>query len=88
MNNLSESKAAWLDAGKVEAGQMYQSEFISAKDAKKKIESLIKKNSAFTEESISLYKAVPSSELYSVIIISENLHRELEKIKLNLDERN
>jgi hypothetical protein len=68
----------WVEFEKVELST--PSESISKVEAKKIINLLIKKQESFLNDSLSLYKKAPTNELYSVITISENIVRELNKL--------
>ena len=68
----------WVETEKVEFSTT--SESISKVESKKAINLLIKKQEVFLNDSLSLYKKAPTNELYSVVTISENIIRELNKL--------
>jgi len=58
-----------------------ESKSISKEEVQKKVASLQKKTSSLISESEELYSVAPTSELYSIINILENIIRELDKLK-------
>jgi len=58
-----------------------ESKSISKEEVQKKVVSLQKKTSSLISESEELYSVAPTSELYSIINILENIIRELDKLK-------
>lgn len=80
MSSIIKQKLNWLNSELVDSSAK-QPESISKEEAKKIIKSLQKKHLAFLSEAQSLYEVLPSSELYSVITIAENIIRELEKLE-------
>lgn len=60
---------------------LVETKSISKEDAKKKVNSLQKKLSSFLSEAQELYSGVPTSELSSIVLMAENIERELEKLK-------
>lgn len=63
------------------AAVLVETKSISKEDAKKKVNSLQKKLSSFLSEAQELYSGAPTSELSSIVLMAENIERELEKLK-------
>ena len=63
------------------AAAVVETKSISKEDAKKKVNSLQKKLSSFLSEAQELYSGAPTSELSSIVLMAENIERELEKLK-------
>ena len=73
-------KINWTGSDATEA-HLVQSKSITKEEAKKRLQSLNKKIESFLSEANELYQGAPTSELYSVITIAENIIRELDKLK-------
>jgi histidine ammonia-lyase len=65
----------------ISATVVVETKSISKEDAKKKVNSLQKKLSSFLSEAQELYSGAPTSELSSIVLMAENIERELEKLK-------
>lgn len=76
--SLISTPITWVETEKVDFSTPTES--ISKTEAKKNITNLIKKQEVFLNDSLLLYKKAPTNELYSVITISENIIRELNKL--------
>lgn len=76
--SLISTPITWVETEKVDFSTPAES--ISKTEAKKNITNLIKKQEVFLNDSLLLYKKAPTNELYSVITISENIIRELNKL--------
>jgi predicted ribosome-associated RNA-binding protein Tma20 len=80
MSGIIKQKLNWVNSELVDSS-IKESDSISKDDAKKLIKALQKKQAVFLSEAQSLYEVAATSELYSVITISENIIRELEKLE-------
>lgn len=80
MSGVIKQKVKWIDPEYVDLA-MKESDSMSKEDAQKAVKALIKKQEAFLNEAKSLYLQASTSELYSVVTISENIIRELTKLE-------
>lgn len=80
MSGVIKQKVKWIDPEYVDLA-MKESDSMSKEDAQKAVKALIKKQEAFLNEAQSLYSQASTSELYSVVTISENIIRELAKLE-------
>jgi hypothetical protein len=80
MSTIIKQKLNWVNSELVDSS-IKDSDRLSKEDAKKAIKALQKKQETFLNECKSLYLQASTSELYSVITISENIIRELEKLE-------
>jgi hypothetical protein len=80
MSTIIKQKLNWVNSELVDSS-IKESDRLSKEDAKKAIKALQKKQGAFLNECKTLYLQASTSELYSVITISENIIRELEKLE-------
>jgi hypothetical protein len=78
--SLLQEKINWTGS---ETSQVNTIESVSIpkEEARKRIGALQKKISAFLTEAVDLYLGAPTNELGSVILLAENIERELEKLK-------
>lgn len=65
----------------ISATVVVETRSIPKEEAKKKVGSLQKKISSFLSEAQELYSGAPTSELSSIVLMAENIERELEKLK-------
>jgi hypothetical protein len=65
----------------ISATVVVETRSIPKEEAKKKVSSLQKKLSSFLSEAQELYSGAPTSELSSIVLMAENIERELEKLK-------
>lgn len=65
----------------ISATVVVETRSIPKEEAKKKVGSLQKKLSSFLSEAQELYSGAPTSELSSIVLMAENIERELEKLK-------
>ena len=65
----------------ISAAVVVETRSIPKEEAKKKVSSLQKKLSSFLSEAQELYSGAPTSELSSIVLMAENIERELEKLK-------
>ena len=80
MSGVIKQKVKWIDPEYVDLA-MKESDSMSKEDAQKAVKALIKKQETFLNEAKSLYLQASTSELYSVVTISENIIRELTKLE-------
>jgi hypothetical protein len=80
MSGVIKQKVKWIDPEYVDLA-MKESDSMSKEDAQKAVKALIKKQETFLNEAKSLYLQASTSELYSVVTISENIIRELAKLE-------
>lgn len=79
--SIQQQKINWTGSETLSKVNTVESISITKEEAKKTVSSLQKKMTAFLNESRSLYAASPTNEMSSVILMSENIERELEKLK-------
>jgi hypothetical protein len=78
--SILQQKINWTGSETLQSNSV-QSVSISKDEARKRAGALQKKISAFLTDANDLYRGAPTTELGSIILLAENIEREIEKLK-------